>query len=374
MSYPIHPAVELTPVLTAEEYAEMVESIRERGQSNPITVCRGFIVDGRHRLRACQELGIEPRYIIRDDIPDVWMFVWDQCGIGRQFASQEQKYLVWKKLHSKSDEELQAKLAAVKAEERRAKAAAATEQHKVSKPYAGEKMENVRLVQGPSSTQPAKPEAKSRAIKAEAAKVNKGAVAKAEALEKKAPELAEKVASGEMKFAEAAKKANVHVGNNSGENEWYTPPEYIEAARRAMGSIDTDPASNPKAQETVQAATYYTAETNGLDKDWHGNVWMNPPYSAALIKQFAWKLVEQVARGNVKQACVLVNNATEAQWFQELVSAASVVAFTRKRVRFLDPQGSPGAPLQGQAVIYIGQKPELFIGEFSELCWCARVE
>ena len=53
---------------------------------------------------------------------------------------------------------------------------------------------------------------------------------------------------------------NAHVGHNSGENEWYTPPDYIEAARTVMGEIDVDPASSDLAQRTVQAAKYFTKQ------------------------------------------------------------------------------------------------------------------
>ena len=150
-------------------------------------------------------------------------------------------------------------------------------------------------------------------------------------------------------------KKTAHVSNNSGNNEWYTPELYIETARRLMGSIDTDPASNVIANKTVKADVYYTEETNGLDKDWHGNVWLNPPYAQPLIQQFADKLVEQVEAGNVKQACVLVNNATETKWFRTIAGVSSQIWFISNRIKFIDMEGNAsGAPLQGQAMLYIG--------------------
>jgi hypothetical protein len=95
--------------------------------------------------------------------------------------------------------------------------------------------------------------------------------------------LPEKPTAEQVEQAVEAVKSRPHVANNSGDNEWYTPKEYIEAARQVLGEIHLDPASNSLANDIVQAATFYTAEDTGLDKDWRGNVWMNPPYESGLI-------------------------------------------------------------------------------------------
>jgi phage N-6-adenine-methyltransferase len=176
---------------------------------------------------------------------------------------------------------------------------------------------------------------------------------------------ADKSAKAADKRAANAKKGNptpdkkAHVSNNSGENEWYTPVEFITAARAVMGSIDLDPASSPIANRTVGAAQFYTAEDDGLAQDWPvGRIWMNPPYAQPLMGQFADRLAAEVRRGS--EAVVLVNNATETGWFQVMAAECSAICFPRSRTKFLDPEGRPGAPLQGQAIIYSGPDPDAF--------------
>ena len=155
-----------------------------------------------------------------------------------------------------------------------------------------------------------------------------------------------------------------HVANNSGNNEWYTPAKYIDLAREVMGGIDCDPATSEIANQTVKAKTIFTAEDDGLAQTWRGRVWMNPPYAQPLMSDFAEAVSAKFESGEIEQACILVNNATETQWFQRMVSVANAVCFPKSRIKFLDSQGKPGAPLQGQAIIYMGDNIELFVAAF----------
>lgn len=183
---------------------------------------------------------------------------------------------------------------------------------------------------------------------------------------------------GDGTFYEHAKAAveppeqrKPHVSFNSGNNEWYTPADIIEAARKTMGGIDLDPATSEVAQEVVKANTYYTVETNGLDKPWSGRVWMNPPYASELISQFVDKLIAELL--NIEQAIVLVNNATETEWFNKLVDKATMVCFPKSRVKFYMPDGKTGAPLQGQAILYFGDNASAFSNEFRNKGWLASI-
>jgi len=58
----VHPAAELFPDFDNARFEELKEDIKERGLRRAIVKKGDVILDGRHRLRACRELGIEPTF------------------------------------------------------------------------------------------------------------------------------------------------------------------------------------------------------------------------------------------------------------------------------------------------------------------------
>lgn len=55
----IHELAHLTPTMTEARFKALKQSIQELGQKLPIVMYRGKCIDGRHRVKAFKELGIE---------------------------------------------------------------------------------------------------------------------------------------------------------------------------------------------------------------------------------------------------------------------------------------------------------------------------
>ena len=330
----------LIPPLTAEEYAGLEQSIIEEGCRDALITWNGILIDGHNRYEICTKHNIdfETREFFFDSRNDVIVWI-----IKNQFGRRN--------LPAYERARLALRLKPVIAEKAKAQQVR-TEENRVCQISDKQAIDTKKEL-------------------AKAAGVSHDTIVKVEKIEAIAtPEVKEQLRKGEMSINQAYQSIQQpHVSFNSGNNEWYTPEDYIEAARAVMGSIDFDPASSEIANKIVKAAEYYTAETNGLDKQWRGNVWMNPPYASDLIGLFIDKLLQELP--NIEQAIILVNNATETEWFYKLISKAGAVCFPRSRVKFYMPDGKTGAPLQGQAVLYYGNNRERFVDVFREKGWCA---
>ena len=152
------------------------------------------------------------------------------------------------------------------------------------------------------------------------------------------------------------------------ENEWYTPPEIIEAARQVLGAIDCDPASHILAQEWIQATRFYTVADDGLAQPWFGRVWLNPPFERGTLALFADKLMAELTSGNVSAAILLAHDYTDVCWFQSCARMAQAVCFASSQIRFIAPSGDKGEPRQGQALFYFGPDDgAAFVRTFSPL-------
>ena len=58
----IHSLATLFPPMSNDEYDALKNDVAENGQLDPITIWNDEIIDGAHRYKACQELGVEPYF------------------------------------------------------------------------------------------------------------------------------------------------------------------------------------------------------------------------------------------------------------------------------------------------------------------------
>jgi phage N-6-adenine-methyltransferase len=178
--------------------------------------------------------------------------------------------------------------------------------------------------------------------------------------------------------AEALRLNRLAWGNNvrgtegTGENEWFTPAEYIELARSVLGDIDLDPASHQQAQQTIRATQYFTKAEDGLTKQWYGRLWLNPPYAQPLIAHFVSKMVTERSAGHVTAAIMLTHNYTDTAWFHEAAAIADAICFMRGRVKFHELDGEIAAPTQGQAFFYFGSEAKNFAKQFRSIGFVVR--
>ena len=163
----------------------------------------------------------------------------------------------------------------------------------------------------------------------------------------------------EISVAEVARtKMAVHY--STGEPDWHTPPAVITAAREALGGIDLDPCSNT-GTPNVHALRHLTIDDDGLAHEWHGRVYMNPPYGRPIVR-WVEKLVCEHEMGRTTAAVALVPARTDTDWFRLFRDAA--VCFIDGRLKFSDHANAAPFP---SAAVYLGPDVPLFARAFAAL-------
>jgi hypothetical protein len=130
--------------------------------------------------------------------------------------------------------------------------------------------------------------------------------------------------------------------------EWYTPTAFVEAAREVMGGIDLDPASHAEANLTVKAGRFFTVEDDGLNEQWFGRVFLNPP--GGLVGDF-WSALEYALRWqHIEQAIWIGYSLEQLQTLQAIGAGIHPFQFPmcipRRRIAFVENEAKKAARIE----------------------------
>jgi hypothetical protein len=149
-----------------------------------------------------------------------------------------------------------------------------------------------------------------------------------------------------------------HWETSGASDEWYTPKFVFDA----LGcDFDMDVAAprllpswiGERLRPTDPKGARRWLWKDGLETDWSGFVWMNPPFGGR--NSLAPWLNKFFDHGN---GIALTPDRTSAPWFHEAWQRADLVMFTRK-IKFLRPDGSEGkSPSNGTALWATGYQGE----------------
>ena len=122
---------------------------------------------------------------------------------------------------------------------------------------------------------------------------------------------------------------------SSEHQEWETPPEMFDELNRVF-KFTLDVCAH---EGNHKLDNYFSVEDNGLEKDWSGSCFMNPPYGRE-IEQWIKKAYEETLKG--VKVVALIPARTDTKWFQYCWKA-DYLYFIKGRVKFLKDGKNDGS-------------------------------
>lgn len=123
---------------------------------------------------------------------------------------------------------------------------------------------------------------------------------------------------------------------------WATPIEFYQKLNEIYGfTLDVC-----ATKENAKCQNYFTKEIDGLQQNWHGMVWMNPPYGREIIK---W--MKKAYQSSLEGATVvcLVPARTDTVWWHTYAMKGEIT-FIKGRLKFGGSKNS--APFPSAVVVF----------------------
>ena len=106
------------------------------------------------------------------------------------------------------------------------------------------------------------------------------------------------------------------------------------------------------SEDNAKCAKYFTETDDGLQQEWEGVCWMNPPYGREIIK---WMKKAYESSLNGATVVCLVPARTDTTWWHEYAMKGTI-EFIRGRLKFGNSKNS--APFPSAIVVFNGGRNE----------------
>lgn len=126
-----------------------------------------------------------------------------------------------------------------------------------------------------------------------------------------------------------------------GKSQTHLTPRWII---ERLGPFDLDPcAADPRPWDC--AHDNYVEADSGLSLQWHGRVWLNPPFNRYEVGDW----ISRMARHG--RGTALLHARTETDWFRPIWDYANAILFLSNRIKFCKADGTEHSANSGAPVV-----------------------
>lgn len=121
---------------------------------------------------------------------------------------------------------------------------------------------------------------------------------------------------------------------------WETPQDFFDCLNKEF-CFDLDVCALP---ENAKCKRFFTPDDDGLNQEWSGTVWCNPPYGRQIGKWI------KKAHDSACTTVMLLPARTDTAWFHNYIYGKAEIRFVRGRLKFGGAKWN--APFPCMVVIY----------------------